>query len=321
MKTSRLSNLAPRPPRRPPSLHHCRTPTARCPQGTRGLRAPVPRHPGPGGRAVSSRPRFCARALDRPAPGPRRSSPEVRPSSPREPATILLSPKAAREPAAHQGPRHPPWASSGSEPVGQGRPRALSTLGAPRGRQADTVPPASVCFSPRPLHSRGALCRADQEGGGSLRSRVPKELPQWSRPWGYWVLRWAPAPPCWAQGTGCKLQTRCAVPLRPQLPGSLTEGERPRPPGRASWQQSGRPRKPRTPRPAPAHLGMARETVTPPPQSQGRGAQGPQHVLACLWSVSPPGRPPRPWNAAGLGGRGDWPGRVEAGWTDRRLTE
>lgn len=136
------STLQPGPeaPRRPPSLHHCRTPTARCPQGTRGLRAPVPRHPGPGGRAVSSRPRFCARALDRPAPGPRRSSPEVRPSSPREPATILLSPKAAREPAAHQGPRHPPWASSGSEPVGQSRPRALSTLGAPRGGQADTVP-------------------------------------------------------------------------------------------------------------------------------------------------------------------------------------
>lgn len=149
------------------------------------------------------------------------------------------------------------------------------------------------------------------------------------------MLRWAPAPPCWAQGTGCKLQTRCAVPLRPQLPGSLTEGERPRPPGRAGWQQSGRPRKPRTPRPAPAHLGTARETVTPlpPPECPSRlwirrlSHRAAVHKAhSTCWRVcgpSPrrdarPGPGTRLASGSGGTGRGEW--RLD-GQTDASLSD
>lgn len=152
-------------------------------------------------------------------------------------ATILLSLKAARDPAAHGAHATLPGASGGSEPVGRGRPCAplapRSPLGE-AGRYCSPCVPAScpdLSAPPRdPVPGRPGR-------RGSLRGRAP------------W---WALAPPCWAQGTGCApdtlctrhavRQTRCAVPLASgrSCPGPRHKGSVPAP-GRAGSRQSGRP--------------------------------------------------------------------------------
>lgn len=217
-------------------------------------------------------------------------------------ATILLSLKAARDPAAHGAHATLPGASGGSEPVGRGRPRAplapRSPLGE-AGRYCSPCVPAScpdLSAPPRdPVPGRPGR-------RGSLRGRAP------------W---WALAPPCWAQGTGCAPDTLCCSSrLRPQLPGPPTRGERARPWTR--WLAAVRTPalKPRTPRPAPAPRHGQRDPVTPPPPEQPshldlrpqpqRPAAQHQSSLCCPgWGLSPhQDAPPRPRNKAGFGGRG-----------------
>lgn len=236
-------------------------------------------------------------------------------------ATILLSLKAARDPAAHGAHATLPGASGGSEPVGRGRPRAplapRSPLGE-AGRYCSPCVPAScpdLSAPPRdPVPGRPG-------GRGSLRGRAP------------W---WAPAPPCWAQGTGCAPDTLCtrhaALFLSPPAAAARapdTRGACPPLDALARGSQGARPEAPDTEAGA-RPLNMARETLSRRRRLSSRhiwirvlshSAQRPSVRAACaaLSGVCLPTRTPRPGPGTrqASGGGADWPG-ASGGWMDRQ---
>lgn len=169
---------------------------------------------------------------------------------------------------------------------------------------------------------------------GSLRSGVPKELPQWSRPGAIRGATVGAGPSVLGRRNGLRAPNtlRCSAPLRRQ---------RPRAPGRAGSQQSGRP--PEAPDAKagtrPSRHGQSDPVTTPPPpecpshlwtrllshSAQQPDVTGTRHIRrtarADVSMVCLPTRTPRPGPGTrqASGGGEDWLG-PNGGRMDRQMS-